>query len=481
VARTQEHDGRRAEVRRRALELLLETETSGSFIDELFATHLRQLDAGPGDEGNRLGPRDRRLLQEIVYGSMRHQNTLDHLLRKHLRVPMVEQRAAERWALRLAAFQVVYLARIPPHAALHQTLEGLKALPGVRKKTVGFVNAVVRNLLQSIRTKTDSPPADPDDPSVLPVRQGFCQFHQPVLPPRGNAPEEQLALRYSYPPWLLKRWLGRYGPEEVRSLCERQNQTPQFTARVTQRAPSREEVLETLTAEGFEVSLGSFESAIVFQRGGALEASETFRRGWFQVQDETAMRIGSALAPPSGASVLDLCSGPGGKTSQLLEAIGPGGRLLATDRGERKLERVRETVQRTCGPQALEQMRTRLLPEAPRQVDLGETFSHVLVDAPCSNTGVLTRRPEARWRLRPRDLRNLSELQAELLEVGLRHLAPGGRILYSTCSIEPDENEEVIARVVEAHPEMTELATRLFLPHRSDGDGGYFSLLLKPR
>src|SRR5690606_27271491 len=124
---------------------------------------------------------------------------------------------------------------------------------------------------------------------------------------------------------------------------------------------------------------------------------------------------------------------------------------------------------------------TARLPESPEEIDLGETFGHVLVDVPCSNTGVLARRPDARWRLRRRDLESLALIQGKLLEAAWRHLAPGGRLLYSTCSIEPEENEERIAEFIAAHPEATELTVRQFLPHRAAGDGGYASLLLKPR
>jgi 16S rRNA (cytosine967-C5)-methyltransferase len=448
-------------VRRTALEILVAAEGARRFVDDLFGERSRAFEA-----------RDRRLLQELVYGSVRHQNTLDRIADFHLKTPAAEQRPPLRWALRLGAFQLVYLGRIPAHAALHQTLEALKSLPGVGPKNVGFVNAVLHNVLLDIRSKTQEPPADRDDPTVLPARLGWCRFHRQVLPPYRAGAAAHLAVKHSHPEWLLRRWLARHGEEETRALCEAQNRIPSVTARVTRLAPSRETVLEALRTEGFEVEPARHDGAFIFRRGGDFDRSPTFASGWFQIQDETAMRIGAVLSPPRGARVLDLCSSPGGKALQLLEAVGAEGRLVAADRSEEKLEPVRRTLAR-----AGSNFTARVVPEEPAAIDLGETFTHILVDAPCSNTGVLARRPEARWRLRPEDLGILPALQLALLEAALRHLEPGGRLLYATCSIEPEENEDTAARLVAAHPELVELETRLFLPHRTSGDGGFFSLL----
>jgi len=192
------------------------------------------------------------------------------------------------------------------------------------------------------------------------------------------------------------------------------------------------------------------------------------------VQDETATRIGDALAPPQGARVLDLCAAPGGKATQLLERVGSEGHVVAVDRNEEKLSRVRENLSRFGS-----HFTATMVQESADQIDLGETFSHVLLDAPCSNTGVLARRPEARWRIKKRDLDALAAVQSGLLEAALRHLSPGGRLLYATCSIEPEENESIIAKAFTRHPDLIERKTELFLPHRCGADGGFYSLLIK--
>ena len=159
---------------------------------------------------------------------------------------------------------------------------------------------------------------------------------------------------------------------------------------------------------------------------------------------------------------------------QLFERVKDGGHLLALDRSAERLVFVQETLARVGTA-----FTTQVAPEDPRQLDLGEQYSHILVDAPCSNTGVLARRPEARWRIRRNDLDSLSELQLQRLEAAYRPLRPGGRVLYSTCSIESEENEAIGARLCNAHPDLTEVKTKLFLPHRTPGDGGYYSRLLR--
>jgi 16S rRNA (cytosine967-C5)-methyltransferase len=282
---------------------------------------------------------------------------------------------------------------------------------------------------------------------------------------------DHLSVKYSYPRWLVKAWNSRFGAQETRDLLAAGNRTPRLSARITSAAPSSAEVVAALEEEGFKIEDGPLERTLLFAGGGP-GPSEAIEKGWVQFQDLTAIQIGAALAPPSGARVLDLCSAPGGKSAQLLEGLGDGGSLLAADRSESRLALVEANLGRIEGS-----WKTVVVPAEPEAIDLGESFTHILVDAPCSNTGVLGRRPEARWRVRREDLDSLAALQDGLLDAALRHLAPGGRLVYSTCSIEPQENEERVAALLRRNPSLVELETRLFLPHRVDADGGYYSLL----
>lgn len=461
----EEHRASRALVRRTAVEVLMVAEVAGCHADEAL--------------GQRLGgfpERDRHLLHEVVFGVLRHRNTLDHILDFHLTYPVPRQRPPVRAALRLGAYQLIYLGRVPAHAAVNQTLEGLKGLEGVTARDVGFVNAVLRKLALEVRRKSLAEPLEVDDPTVLPIREGFCHFGRPILPLRKMDLVGHLAIRHSHPKWLVARWLERYGEEETRILLQMNNRVPPLMARVTALAPSREAVIAALEAEGRKAEPGNLPNSIVLTESGVLESCEALAKGWLQVQDETAIQVGEVLAPPINARVLDLCAAPGGKALQLLERLGPGGRMVAIDRTEEKLARLRSTLDRAGKPYT-----ALLAPESPASLELGETFTHILVDAPCSNTGVLARRPEARFRASGKDFEVLPALQLSLIEAGLRHLETGGRLLYSTCSIEPEENEDVIARLFASHPELLELETKLFLPHRTTGDGGFYSLMVKPR
>jgi 16S rRNA (cytosine967-C5)-methyltransferase len=458
-------DSARSVVRKTAIEILLEAASSGRFVDEILSQRLGELEE-----------RDRHLLQEISYGTIRHRSTLDHLIDFHLKLPVERQRPALAWALRLGAYQLIYLGRIPPHAAVNQTLEGLKAVTGMGSRDVGFVNAILHKLAADVRRKSREGAVDDDDPTVLPIRLGYCHFNRPVLPVRRLDTIKHLGLKHSHPLWLVTRWLERYGEQETQLLCTAQNRTPSLTVRTTRLAPSREAVVEALGGEGFDAQPGALEESIVLIKSGGIEGSATRSKGWFQVQDETAIRIGAVLAPPVGARVLDLCAAPGGKATQLLERVGPEGHVVAADRSDERLTRVRENLSRLGS-----NFTTITVQENPDEIDLGETFSHILVDAPCSNTGVLARRPEARWRVKKQDLQALATLQSRLLEAALRHLSPGGRLLYATCSIEPEENEAIIADAFTRHPNLIERETQLFLPHRCGADGGFYSLLIKAR
>ncbi len=457
-------DGR-VEVRRRAITLLVEAESTHQFIDDILARTIHQVDE-----------RNRTLLQEIVYGVVRHMATLDAILGFYLKVPVTKQRPAVRAALRVGAYQSVFLSRIPAHAAVYQTVEGLKRLDTSGARAVGFANAVLHRLSDDVLRKQSDPPLDPDDPAVLPIRRGYCFLRRPVLPLVRLDRVGHVALKYSHPKWLVAAWIERFGEEEARELCAAGNTVPPVGARITKKAPSRQEVMASLQADGVDAECGALENSIRIWRSGHLARASALQKGWLQVQDETAIQIGAVLKPPAGARVLDLCAAPGGKAMQLLERLEGEGHLVAVDRREERLSLLRSNLDKVNGSYSVVEA-----PEDPSQLDLGETFTHIIVDAPCSNTGVLARRPEARWRLRRSDFENLAKLQRSLLDAAYRHLRPGGKLLYSTCSIESIENETVVAEFVAAHPDLTELETKLFLPHRTPGDGGFYSLLLRAR
>lgn len=452
--------------RYQALRLLVQADESGRFIDQLLEERVHSQD---------IESRDRYLIQEIAYGAIRHRNTIDFVLDGYIQFSMRRHNASVRWGLRLASYQLIYLSRIPPHAAIHGTLEAMKALGGVHERDVGFANAVLRRLHNDIREKTEEIPANKHDRAVLPARHGVCIFNRPVLPAPAANRTLFLAVKYSHPKWLLARWLERFGEEDTIPLCLENNRIPLVSAILTGRGPGKEEIVHMLEDEEITVEPGSVPEAIRLRRPGDVRRLVPFQERWIRIQDETAKRIGDALDPPPGARVLDLCAGPGSKAAQILEAIGPDGHLTACDVDDQKLLRLRQNLQ-SLG----ENFSLVKLPREPGELPLEESFTHILVDAPCSNTGVLARRPESRWRIHQTDLANLARLQVRLLDSAVRRLAPRGRLVYATCSIEPDENGQVVGAIRRRYPRLGEASSRLFLPHRDGADGGYYCVLQAP-
>jgi 16S rRNA (cytosine967-C5)-methyltransferase len=452
-----------------ALQMLTEADDHDRFIDHIFDEKIR---------ANVMPAEDRHLVQEIAFGAVRHRNTLDSVLDHYIQFAMRRHHVAIRWGLRLAAYQLVYLSRIPPHAAIHGTLEAMKAFRGLVAKDIGFTNAVLRRVHNDIQDKSPDGPENGEDRNAIPARHGWCSFNRPVLPAMGANKKLFMAIKYSHPKWLLSRWIDRFGDEDTLALCQANNRVPRVTAILTGREPSREAVIESLEEAGVEIEEGLVEEAIRMRRPGDIRDLEPFKNGWIRIQDETAKRIGDALEPPVGARVLDVCAGPGGKATQLLEQIGPEGHLVACDVEDWKLDRVRENLGNVGSNFTLIK-----LPRDPHAVLNGSVeglFDYILVDVPCSNTGVLARRPEARWRIHPEDFDEITRLQRELLSSAIKKLAPGGRLVYATCSIEPEENGQVVSAIRRRFPDLEEEGSRLFLPQRDGADGGYFAILSAP-
>jgi len=452
-----------------ALKMLVEADDNDRYIDHVFDERIRS-----GD----VPTEDRHLVQEISFGAVRHRNTLDSILDHYIQFSMRRHHVAIRWGLRLAAYQLIYLSRIPSHAAIHGTLEAMKACGGLLVKDIGFTNAVLRRVHNDIHLKSEEAPDSNDDRNSIPARHGWCRFDRPILPSMGANKKLYMAIKYSHPKWLLSRWLDRFGEDDTLALCTANNRVPRVTAILTGKEPSRAEVFDSLTESGVEIEEGVVAEAIRMRRPGDIRELLPFQKGWIRIQDETAKLIGDALGPPPGARVLDLCAGPGGKAAQLLEQIGPEGHLVACDVEDWKLQRVEENLS-SIGPNYT----LHKLPRDARSVLNGaveESFDYILADVPCSNTGVLARRPEARWRIHPEDFESLTTLQRDLLSSAVRKLAPGGKLVYATCSIEPEENGQVVAAALRSFPGLIEENSRLFLPQRDGADGGYYATLRAP-
>jgi len=402
-----------AAARRIAFEALLRVETQGAYADELLHARL---------DDPKLKREDAALATELVMGTLRWQRLLDFLLDLQLQRGAKKQGAARldaevRIALRMGLYQLRWLARVPAHAAVHESVELVKRAR--KASAAGLVNAVLRNA-----------PRQPAEELVGAV----------------EPPAERLAILYSHSTWLVERWLSRLGEEETRALLAANNTPPRHVCAVSEPA-AIVALREELRAVGVEVQPGRWLRAALELSGGPIQGAGAWREGRVRMQDEASQMVALLLDVKPGMRVLDLCAAPGGKTLSLAEAVGSDGHVIAGDFHAHRLRALRERLRNTAQVSVVTLDATRPLP-------FSEPFDAILVDVPCSGTGTLARHPELRWRLEPPDLLDLQARQRTMLENAALLLRRGGRLVYSTCSLEPEENEQVVEAVLARHSEL---------------------------
>jgi 16S rRNA (cytosine967-C5)-methyltransferase len=436
-----------------ALAVLLQCQRKDAFVQDVLDQHLKQTTLS--------GP-DRRLATQLVYGVLRRRGTLDALLR-----PLVhrEPHKVEPWlweALRLGAFQLLLLTHIPPHAALYETVALADQRGQPRGK--GFLNGVLRRLV-TLPTDDWAPGPAGD---ALPMQGGqYRRVSRAALPDPGTDPVEYLATGFAWPRWLAGRWFERYGWDECVRLGFWFAGPAPVWLRVNLLQTDRERVLQKLRDAGKKAESGTHPQAVRLLDWTPVRDLPGYADGLFVVQDESAMAPATVLDPQPGMRVLDLGAAPGGKTTHLAELMRNQGQVIACDPDARRLEHVVETSRR-LGLSIIETHATDEQSAGP--------FDAALVDVPCSNTGVLGRRPEVRWRLKPGDVPHLVRLQTKMLLQACERVRPGGAVVYSTCSIESEENQQVVRNVLTAMPGFALEAER----HAQPGlpaDGGYWARL----
>lgn len=367
-----------------------------------------------------LVPRDVALATELVYGTLRWQRYLDWILGPHSRrrLPALDPRV--RVLLRLTAYQIAFLQRVPAFAAVNDAVTLARGAPGVAE----YVNAVLRAFTR--RGAAEREPAPPRDPL------------------------EALATRCSFPTWLATRWIARYGQAEAEALMRALNERPPLTVRANTLRLSPATLAGQLRADE-DVQTRATALApegVIVEGGGDPGRWRAFSDGACVVQDEASMLVARLLEPEAGATIADVCAAPGTKTTHLAQLMEDRGRVLAFDPQPARLSRVREAAAR-LGVGIVETTEGAVQTLAPRWAG---TCDGVLVDAPCSNLGVLRRNPEVKWRRQPADIAAAAERQRSILAAAAGLVRPGGRLVYATCSLEPEENEEVVREFLAAQP-----------------------------
>jgi 16S rRNA (cytosine967-C5)-methyltransferase len=367
---------------------------------------------------------DASLATELTLGVLRWQRLLDFLLERYLKRPCDQLDLEVLLALRLGLYQLRYLDRVPTHAAIDESVELVKRAR--KTSAAGMVNAVLRRATAEARIAGDE---------------------LERLIPEGTATEERLGILYSHPTWLVARWLSLFGKARARALLEANNRPATLTCAVLEERAS-ERVAETLRKSGFEVTPGRWLRGALQISGGNAGSSEAYRAGQISFQDEASQMVAHLVDSRDSQTILDACAAPGGKTMLLARSVGPRGRVVAGDIHEHRLRIVRQQLTRTgitnVWPVGL---------DATRALPFSAGFDRVLIDAPCSGTGTLSRNPEIRWRVKAEDLEAAHRCQTAMLRNALEAANKAGRVVYSTCSLEPEENEQVVAEVMAQAPE----------------------------
>jgi 16S rRNA (cytosine967-C5)-methyltransferase len=453
-------------IRKTAVETILACEREGRFLHRELDRRLRSLV---------LDPRDRALLRELVLGPVRRRGTLDAVLAAYAPRGLRGIRPRLLEILRQAVHQILFLERVPARAAVDEAVKLVReAFPDPMP---GFANGLLRAVLRGAERR-EAAGADAPGRRTLPREDGSAWvFDRDVFPDPLASPAAHLAAKWSHPEWLVARWLGRLSPEETESLLAANDRVPALGLRANPLRASRDDLARRLAAAGIAARPvdGAPDSLVVAAgAAGPVEALPGFEEGLFVVQDPTAARVAPLLEPEPGRSYLDVGAAPGGKATHLAILARDGARIVAADPSAERLARVAENAAR-LGLRSIECVEMDGRDAGAR---FGPIFDGVLVDAPCSNTGTLGRRVEARWRLDPEDLVTLPDLQLALLIGAAGAVKPGGRLVYGTCSVEEEENEAVVRRFLAARPGFALASESTAWPHRGDGDGGYSAVLL---
>jgi 16S rRNA (cytosine967-C5)-methyltransferase len=392
---------------------------------------------------------DRSLAQELTYGVVRREATLDWLIQR--KAARSIRQNSTKTLLRLGLYQLFWLERIPDHAAVHETVALSKHCGAERQ--AGFINALLR---------------------------GYIRERASTMKLLDDLRTQEPALACSHPAWLGARWEKRWGREAALGLMDWNNQPPVIFGRVNTLRVEPAQLTETWSREQVESRAVSHEwtrSFLVFRLGShpPLTQLESFQRGYFYVQDPSTLLAVGLLDPQPGETILDLCSAPGGKTSCIAQLMEDRGQITARDLDPQRLRLVREN----CGRLGITCVQTSIVSERLDRTKGAENFARALVDAPCSNTGVMRRRIDVRWRLKPDEIPRLHASQLRLLRHAADQLAPGGVLVYSTCSLEPEENQGVIAAFLRQNTRFNLETERELTPFADGVDGAYAARLRK--
>lgn len=433
-----------------AVKILNRVERTDSYLDKLLDVELKSKDVADIDKS---------LLAEIVHGVLRWQGRLDWILNGFTHGNFSKSEVNVRNSLRVALYQILFLTHVPQYAAVNEAVEFVKRIRG--EKFAGFVNAVLRNI---IRTLDGIHYPNPEEDLV-----------------------QYLAVYYSHPAWIVKRWLTRFGREELEKFLVSNNEVPGLTLRINKLKITPTDFISLLEKQNVPFQGSTFIDYFIKVKSlSGISQLNIFQSGYFSIQDESAALPVLLLNPQPGERIIDMCAAPGGKTTFIAELMQNQGEIVAVDKYESKLNLIKMSSER-LGIKNVQFIATDAV-----NLDI-PTADKIIVDAPCSGLGTLRKKPDIKWKREPEDIPRLVKQQYSLLESASKLLRSGGTLVYSTCTTEPEENGQLIGAFLKSHPDFSIDDAASFVnksvvtpdgfvetfPHRHHIDGSFCARLIK--
>lgn len=393
-----------------AMQILVEINKDGAYSNISLRKHI--------DES--MSIQDEGLIRELVYGVLENKIYIDYILSKVSKIKIKKIHFNIIEILRLGIYQIIFMDRIPESAAVNEAVNLAKKYG--HKGTIGFVNGVLRNI---IRNKEEL---------VKVQEQDKISY---------------ISIKYSHPKYLVERWVKEYGVEFTEELCKANNTRPDLNLRVNRLKINQKELINRLIEYGYNVRPGNYaKDCIIVENPYRITELKEFKEGYFTIQDESSILVGQVLDPKKDSLVLDVCSAPGGKSTHIGEIMGNEGKILSRDIYKHKLELVKENANRL----GVNIINTQVYDALNKDKSLVDMVDYCLVDAPCSGFGLIRRKPEIKWNRKEKDISQLAKLQKKILDNVKDYLKIGGVLVYTTCTIEKEENINVINNFLKENP-----------------------------
>ncbi len=420
-----------------ALKALYDIEINGTYTNAALNLAL---------SGTELGASDRGLVTELIYGVVSNKTAIDFIISKYSKIKIKKMTPWVLSILRMGVFQIYYMDRIPHSAACNEAVKLAKKYS--HRAGTGFVNGVLRSFAREVEK---------------------FEF------PQGKSDAEYLSLKYSYPLWMTEKLINEYGAERCRDLYEENNKAHGVFLRVNTLKTSTDELVERLTTEGVNCEKTCIEGCLKACGRLSIDNSPAYKEGLYSLQNISSQKTVAALAPLPGDTVIDMCAAPGGKSCAIAEKMENRGKVISCDVFEHKVELIKKSAQRL----GIDIIDARLQDGTVCVEKLENSADCVLADVPCSGLGVLHKKPDIKWRRSKEDIEELCKIQKEILKTAARYVKSGGTLVYSTCTILPEENRIQIDEFLKEHSEFKKLSEEQILTGEMGESGFYICKMMK--